>query len=50
MFQQSQVPLFIIVLAEDTLKMEEKIFQDMNTLAHIKVVHINQVQQELGVA
>jgi len=50
MFQQSQVPLFIIVLAEDTLKMEEKIFQDMNTTAHIKVVHIGRIQQELGVA
>lgn len=49
MFKQSQVPVFIIVLAEDKLKMEEKISRDMNRMAHIKVVQRGRIQQELGV-
>ena len=50
MFKQALVPIFVIVLAEDKLKMEEKIFQDMNLMGHIKVVESGQIQEELGVA
>jgi drug/metabolite transporter superfamily protein YnfA len=49
MFKQALVPIFVIVLAEDKLKMEEKIFQDMNATAHIKVLESDQIQEELGV-
>jgi hypothetical protein len=48
MFKHAQVPVFIIVLAQDKIKMEEKIFQDMNTRDHIKVVPIERIHQELG--
>ena len=49
MFKQALVPVFIIVLAEDKLKMERKIFHDMNAMTHVKVVQSGQIQQELGV-
>ena len=49
MFKQALVPIFVIVLAEDKLKMEEKIFQDMNPTVHIKVMESDQIQEELGI-
>ena len=48
LFQQALVPIFIIVLAENKLKMEEKIFIDKNAKAHIKVVETGQIQETLG--
>jgi len=54
MFEQALVPVSVIVLAEDKLKMEEKISKDMdgdmNFVTHIKVVQSNQILQELGVS
>jgi Protein of unknown function DUF58 len=49
MFKQSLVPLFVIVLAQDKLKMEEKIFQDINDMTHIKVMETGQIKEELGI-
>ncbi|MCK5163486.1 MAG: DUF58 domain-containing protein [Desulfobacula sp.] len=49
-FKRSLVPISVIVLAENKVKMEEKILQDMNFLTHIKVVQTSQIRQELGVA
>jgi len=54
MFKQSLIPIFIIVLTQERskngkLKMEEKIFQDINnSRADIKVIHYNHIEQELG--
>ena len=49
MFKQALVPMFIIVLAEDKLKMEKKISLDMNEMTHIKVVQTGKIQQVLGI-
>ena len=60
MFKQALIPIFIVVLAQNPdpnqdqyqgkKKLEESIFQDIdNSRADIKVVHYNQIQQELGV-
>ncbi len=49
MFKQAQIPIFIIVVTNNKLQMEETIFQDMsNSSADIKVIHYNNIQQELG--
>ncbi len=51
MFKQALIPIFIIVLTQNKLKMEEIIFQDMNnSRADIKVIHYDHIQQELGAA
>ena len=48
-FEKALIPVFIVVLAEDKLKMEEKISRDTQSMACIKVVESDQIQQELGV-
>jgi len=48
MMEQSCVPVFVIVLAEDKLRMEEKIYRHMDPVPHIKVVQTGSVLQELG--
>ncbi|MCP4670266.1 MAG: DUF58 domain-containing protein, partial [Desulfobacula sp.] len=49
LFKQALIPITVIILAQDKLKMEETIFQDMNhSRANIKVIHFNHIQQELG--
>jgi uncharacterized protein (DUF58 family) len=48
-FKRALVPVSIIVLAEDKLKMEKKIFHDKDAITHIKVVQSNQIRQVLGV-
>jgi len=50
LFKQALIPIFIIVLAQDKLKMEKTVFQDMdNSSDHIKVIQYNHIQQELGI-
>ncbi len=50
LFKQASIPIFIIVLAQDKLKMEKTVFQDMdNSPDHIKVIHYNHIQQELSI-
>ena len=49
LFKQASIPIFVIILTRDKLKMEETIFQDMShSRANIKVIHYNHIQQELG--
>ncbi|MBU1341490.1 MAG: DUF58 domain-containing protein [Proteobacteria bacterium] len=48
LFKQSALPVFIVVLTENKLKMEEKIFQDMMVRTGIKVVEKGQIQSALG--
>ncbi len=50
LFKQAQVPISVIVLAENTIKMEEKIFQDKTAMAMVKVVEPGQVEEILGQA
>jgi len=50
MFKQALVPVSVIVLAEDKLKMERKILYDINAMTHIKVIQSGQIKQELGVS
>lgn len=47
-FKQSRSPVFIIVLTEDTLKMQEKIFQDLSPDPQIKVVEKGNILEVLG--
>jgi hypothetical protein len=48
LFKQAMVPIFVIVLAENKIKMEEKIFRDKTAIIDIKVVQIDQIQETLG--
>ena len=48
LFKKALVPISIIVLAENKLLMEEKIFQDKAAMAHIKVVQSDQILEMLG--
>lgn len=48
LFQKAQVPVFIIVLAADKLKMEQKIFRDINSTTSIKVVSVSQIEKDLS--
>ena len=47
-FKEARVPVFIVVVTDDKLKMEEKIFQDGIPPAHIRVVEKDQIQERLG--
>ncbi len=48
LFNQSFVPVFVIVLAEDKLKMEKKIFQNNTHTPDIKVMETGQIKKILG--